>query len=143
LVASGLSRPGFVTVSTIMGVENVLDQMEGWGVGWDRERGRDPQLYYLRVFGEPGSAGPWSWRFGGHHVSVHHLVVDGAVAASTPLFFGADPASSPLLGPQPLRPLAAAEDLARDLLSALDRADRSRAIISPVAPVDLVGANRP
>jgi hypothetical protein len=142
LVATGLSRPGYYTVSTIIGLENVLDELEGWKVDWGRERGRDPGLYYLRVFGDPASHGPWSWRFGGHHVSVHHLVVDGEVRASTPIFFGADPASSPLLGPQPLRPLAAVEDLARELLLALDRADRSRAIISPVAPVDLVGANR-
>ena len=143
LVATGLSRPGYVTVSTIIGLENVLDELEGWKVDWGRERGRDPGLYYLRVFGDPASKGPWSWRFGGHHVSVHHLVVDGEVRASTPLFFGADPASSPLLGPQPLRPLAAVEDLARELLHALDRPDRSRAIISPVAPADLVGGNRP
>jgi hypothetical protein len=142
LVATGLSRPGYVTVSTIIGMENVLDELEGWTVDWGRERGRDPGLYYLRVFGDPASNGPWSWRFGGHHVSVHHLIVEGEVRASTPLFFGADPASSPLLGPHRLRPLAAAEDLARELLSALDRADQSRAIISPVAPSDLVGGNR-
>jgi hypothetical protein len=123
-------------------MENVLDELEGWTVDWGRERGRDPGLYYLRVFGDPASNGPWSWRFGGHHVSVHHLIVEGEVRASTPLFFGADPASSPLLGPHRLRPLAAAEDLARELLSALDRADQSRAIISPVAPSDLVGGNR-
>src|SRR5262245_26539779 len=30
LVASGMSRPGFVTVSTIMGLENVLDELEGF-----------------------------------------------------------------------------------------------------------------
>jgi hypothetical protein len=142
LVATGLSRPGFVTVSTIMGVENVLDQMEGWGVGWDRERGRDPQMYYLRVFGEPSAAGPWSWRFGGHHVSVHHLVVDGAVAASTPCFLGADPAESPLLGGHVLRPLGAVEDLARDLVRSLDGEQARRAVISPVPPVDVVGGNR-
>jgi len=142
LVASGLSQAGYVTISTIIGLENALDELEGWTTGWDRERGRDPGLYYLRVFGDPTGGGPWSWRFGGHHVSVHHLVVDGRVRASTPLFFGADPASSPLLGPQPLRPLAGAEDLARELVRSLDGEDRARAVISPIAPVDLVGANR-
>ncbi len=30
LVASGLSRAGYVTVATIMGLENVLDEAEGW-----------------------------------------------------------------------------------------------------------------
>jgi len=62
LVATGLSRPGYVTISTIIGLENVLDEVEGWKVDWGRERGRDPGLYYLRVFGDPASRGPWSWR---------------------------------------------------------------------------------
>ena len=143
LVATGLSRAGYVTASTIMGLENVLDQVEGWQVDWGRDRGRDPQLYWLRVFGEPSADGPWSWRFGGHHVSVQHLVVDGQVRASTPCFLGADPAESPLLGPHLLRPLGAAEDLARDLVRSLDDEQAARALLSEVAPVDMVGGNRP
>jgi len=142
LVATGVSRPGYVTVSTIIGLENVLDELEGWRVNWTRERGRDPGLYYLRVFGGPGGAAPWSWRFGGHHVSIHHLVVDGQVCASTPCFLGSDPAESPLLGPYLLRPLAAAEDLARELVHSLEREQLTEALVSPVAPVDLVGGNR-
>ena len=92
LVATGLSTPGYVTVATTMGLENVLDHAEGFVTVFDRERGRDPGLYYLRVFGEPGGAAPWGWRFGGHHVSLNNLVVDGALVATTPCFLGADPA---------------------------------------------------
>jgi hypothetical protein len=125
-----------------MGLENVLDQVEGWQVGWGRERGRDPQLYWLRVFGDPEGPGPWSWRFGGHHVSLNLLVVDGEVQATTPCFLGADPAESPLLGPHPLRPLAGAEDLARDLVRSLDEAQAGRALLTGTAPVDIVGGNR-
>ena len=88
LVATGLSKPGYVTATTIMGLENVLDHVENWQVDWGRQRGRDPQLYWLRVFGEPDLHGPWSWRFGGHHVSVQHLVLDGEVGASSPCFLG-------------------------------------------------------
>ena len=143
LLASGLSQPGYVTVSTIMGMENVLDQLEGWQTDWDRERGRDPQLYWLRVFGQPNSAGPWSWRFGGHHVSVQHLIVDGEVRASTPCFLGSDPAAAPLLGGHLLRPLGAAEDLARDLVRSLADEQAGLALISPVPPVDIVSGNRP
>jgi hypothetical protein len=84
LLAAGLSHPAYVTACVIVGLENVLDGLEGWSMRWERERGRDPGLYYVRVFGDPRSEGPWSWRFGGHHVSVHHLVVDGSVRASTP-----------------------------------------------------------
>ena len=143
LLAAGLSRAAYVTACTIVGLENVLDELDGWTMRWERERGRDPGLYYVRVFGDPGGDGPWSWRFGGHHVSVHHVVAGGRVRASTPLFLGADPAVSPLLGGAELRPLGATEDLGRELLASLDAAGRERAIVSPVPPFDLVTANRP
>jgi hypothetical protein len=143
LVATGPSRAGYVTVSTIMGLENVLDQLEGWQVDWGRERGRDPQLYWLRVFGEPDGRGPWAWRFGGHHVSLNFLVVDGEVQAATPCFLGADPAESPLLGPHSLRPLAGAEDLARDLVRSLDEAQTQRALLTGIAPSTSSAATAP
>ena len=141
-VASGLSTAGYVTVSTIMGLENVLDQVEGWGIDWGRERGRDPGLYYLRIFGNPEKDSTWSWRFGGHHVSIQHTIVDGGVISSTPCFLGADPASSPLLGAHLLRPLAAAEDIARDIVQSLSQTQLHRALLSPVAPADIVATNR-
>jgi hypothetical protein len=143
LVATGLSTAGYVTVATIIGLDNVLDQVEGWSVNWGRERGRDPGLYYLRVFGDPAGAGPWGWRFGGHHVSLNNLIVDGMVRSTTPCFFGADPATSPLLGPEPLRPLGGAEDMARELVRALDPAQSARAILLDRPPADIVGGNRP
>lgn len=142
LLRTGLSRPAYVTACVIIGLENVLDELEAWSISWGRERGRDPGLYYVRVFGTPGSA-RWSWRFGGHHVSVQHQVSGGRVVASTPLFLGADPASAPLLGGQELRPLAGVEELARALVTSLDGADRGRAVISSIPPFDLVTANRP
>jgi Protein of unknown function (DUF3500) len=141
LVATGLSRPGYATVATIMGLENILDEVEGWTAMFDRERGRDPGRYYVRVFGQPES-GTWAWRFGGHHVSINHLVLDGEVCASTPCFLGADPASTTLLGPHLLRPLAGVEDLARELVRSLDPQQEALALISSVAPVDIVGGNR-
>jgi len=143
LVASGLSAAGYVTVATIIGLDNILDRIEGWSVSWGRERGRDPGLYYLKVFGEPGGATPWGWRFGGHHVSLNNFISGGLVRSTTPCFLGADPAVSPLLGPTPLRPLAGAEDLARDLVRSLDRGQADRAILLDRAPEDIVGGNRP
>lgn len=114
LVATGLSMAGYVTVAATMGLENVLDRVEGFVTRFDRERGRDPGLYYLRVSGEPGSDAPWGWRFGGHHVSLNNLVLGGELVSPTPCFMGADPASSPLLEGAVNRPLARVEDLARD-----------------------------
>ncbi len=142
LVASGLSRPGYVTVAAIIGLENILDHTEGWTVAFGRERGRDPGLYWVALFGEPDPDGTWGWRFGGHHVSLNVMIETGEVVGVTPSFFGADPASAPLLGPHPYRPLAGAEDLGRELVRSLDGTQLARALISPVAPVDIVGVNR-
>ena len=142
LVSTGLSPAAYVTVATIMGLENVLDYIEGFVARFDRERGRDPGLYYLRVFGEPGDQGCWGWRFGGHHVSLNNLVVDGVLVATTPCFLGADPATSPLLGGAVNRPLARVEDLGRDLVRSLRPELAARAILLPRAPSDFVTANR-
>jgi hypothetical protein len=142
LVATGLSAPGYVTVATTMGLENVLDHTEGFVTRFDRERGRDPGMYYMRVFGEPGGAAPWGWRFGGHHVSLNNLVVDGALVATTPCFMGADPASSPLLGGAVNRPLARVEDLARELVRSMTPELAARTVLLGKAPSDFVTANR-
>jgi hypothetical protein len=142
LVATGLSVAAYGTVASIMGLENVLDRSENFaGPTFARERGRDPGLYQVRIFGTPGEA-VWGWRFGGHHVSLNNLVVDGALVSSTPCFLGADPATSPLLGATSLRPLGGMEDLGRSLARSLDDEQRSLAILTPRPPVDLVGANR-
>jgi len=141
LLGTGTSRAGYVSAATVMGLENVLDHTEDFTIMFGRERGRDPGMYYLRVFGDPAGTAPWGWRFGGHHVSVSHLVVDGAVVASTPSFLGADPASSTLLGSL-LRPLAGSEDFARTLMRSLATPLAERALLLPKAPGDIVGANR-
>ena len=142
LVSTGLSPAAYVSVATTMGLENVLDFTEGFVVQFGRERGRDPGLYYLRVFGEPDSKRPWGWRFGGHHVSLNNLVVDGMLVATTPCFLGADPATSPLLGGAVNRPLGRVEDLGRDLMRSLQTDLASRALLLSKAPSDFVTANR-
>ena len=142
LVASGLSTAGYVTVSTVMGWENVLDLVEDFSSYWARERGRDPGMYYLRVFGDPQVDRIWGWRLGGHHVSLNNLVVDGCVHATTPCFLGADPAAAPVLGGTTLRPLGRGEDLARELLHALPGELAERAILLDRAPTDIIGGNR-
>ena len=141
LISTGLSPAAYVTVATIIGLENVLDYEEGFKASFNRERGRDPGMYYLRVFGEPGAEGMWGWRFGGHHVSLNNLVVDGVLVATTPCFLGANPAVSPLLGGAVNRPLGRVEDLGRDLVRSLGPELADRAILLPNAPSDFVTIN--
>ena len=141
LISTGLSPAAYVTVATIIGLENVLDYEEGFKAGFNRERGRDPGLYYLRVFGEPGEEGMWGWRFGGHHISLNNLVVDGVLISTTPCFLGANPAISPLLGGAVNRPLGRVEDLGRDIVRSLPPDLAARAILLPNAPSDFVTIN--
>ncbi len=143
LLSEGLSLAGYNTCAVIMGWENVLDRLEGHIRDWGRERGRDPGLYYWRVFGDPESGLPWSWRVGGHHISVSHVVVDGQVVGSTPLFLGADPAFASLGGPDLVRPVGSVELAAQELMRSLDGEQRALALASPVAPTDIVACNRP
>jgi hypothetical protein len=146
LVASGLSEGGYNTAATVMGLENVLDAKEGWRRDYDGRtvphRGRDPQLYFVSVFGDPG-AGSWGWRVGGHHVALNYTVgEDGGISAS-PLFLGANPATSRLVGPGVLRPLAAEEDLGRELLDALAPEQLATALLAAEAPGDILQRNLP
>jgi hypothetical protein len=146
LTASGLSRGGYATASTIMGLENALDAAEGWRGPYPGRagpsRGRDPLLYFVSVFGEPGDRS-WGWRVGGHHVALNYTVLEGRGVSASPLFFGANPARTRLVGPGVLRALAAEEDLARELLGSLAPDQRSQAVLAPAAPGDVVQANRP
>ena len=141
LVATGLSEAGFVALSMIMGLENVLDRIENFTIDWGRERGRDPGLYYLTIFGRPGDD-TWGWRFGGHHLSLNNLVLAGRLLAVTPQFFGADPASSPLPGNALLRPLGPVQDRALGLVRSLDQGQRAEAVLFERALPDMVGGNR-
>lgn len=142
LVAAGLSEGGYNTAALIAGQDNILDRVEDFGVSFGRERGRDPLLFWIAIFGIPAADGTWGWRMGGHHLSIHFTVVDGEVASSTPFFMGVDPASVPLLGPHLHRPLAAAEDLGRELARSLSESQAPLAILSAAPPADLVTVNR-
>lgn len=141
LVAEGLSAPAYNTVAAVIALENVLDRVEGFSRDWGRERGRDPGLYWLRIFGSPQDR-LWGWRFGGHHVSLNYVIEDGRLVAATPCFIGADPARSPLLGGGEVAPLHAVEDAARSLVAGLSDAQMRRALLHPTAPSDIISGNR-
>jgi hypothetical protein len=127
LLNSGLSHRGFFQASTIMSLEEVLRKLE------NENPGRDPELYYVSVFGKPGVTNVWAWRVEGHHLSLNFTVSGGQVVANAPSFFGSNPAEV-LQGPrQGLRILGEEEDLAREFVKSLTDAQRKTAIIENVA----------
>ena len=147
VVWTGLSRAAYVTASQIIGLENALERIEDGALGQlaagsGYVRWRDPSMYFLSVFGTPGSQ-TWGWRFGGHHVSLNYTIHDGALVSPTPTFFGANPAETQSSGMGPLRPLAREEDLARELLHTFDEPQLALARIAAAAPEDIVQGNRP
>ena len=142
LLSTGLSEGGYNATAVIMGWENVLDRLEGFIRDWGRERGRDTGLFYWRIFGDPSGSDPWSWRVGGHHISINYVIVDGIPVGGTPLFLGADPSSAPLLDGERLRPLGPVERGARAIVQALSPGQLAAALVTAHPPTDIVSANR-
>ena len=136
LLASGLAQQGLLKVATVMSLELILREIEkGSGPV------RDPELYYFSLFGRPETATPWSWRFEGHHISLHYALTGRGLVASTPSFFGANP-SEVQQGPRKgLRALSREEDLARAFVKSLDDKQRAVAVVSDKAPSDILTTN--
>lgn len=139
LVATGVSAQGYEKLSTIISLEPILAELEGGG----RRFPRDPELYYVSVFGEPGTDAPWGWRFEGHHISLNYTLVKGRMLGPTPLFFGSNPGEVRHGEQTGLRVLKEEEDLGRQLLHALDGEQKTVAIVDEQAPDDIITTNVP
>ena len=136
LLNSGLSQRGYASAVTIISLEQILKEIEG-----GRGPARDPELYFVQVFGSPGPKGAWGWRFEGHHLSLNFTVVEGRAVAGAPNFFGTNPGEvrdGPRKG---LRVLGAEEDMGRKLVMSLDDSQRKTAIFSADAPKDIITGN--
>ena len=83
---------------------------------------RDPDLYWLRVYGEPGPEQRWSWRFEGHHLALHVDCRAGRTPSVTPFFVGARPV---LAVPTSADPEASAPRSTVDVFGALNEGYRS------------------
>ena len=139
LLRSGLSAGGYLKVTSIMQLEDILKVIEAGG-----KFARDKEEYLFTVFGTPAAKGRWGWRVEGHHVSLRFTVVDGAVGgdvASSPMFLGANPAEVRDGDNKGLRILAQEEDAARALLMALPADLQKQAIANAVAPNDILTTN--
>jgi hypothetical protein len=135
LLESGLSPHGSRKVDNIIALELVLRELG------QNPRVRDPELYFVSIFGDPSDHRPWGWRFEGHHLSLNFTVVDGAPVAWAPAFLGANPAEVRAGSRRGLRALAPEEDLARALVNSLDEDQRARAVVSSRAPPDIITGN--
>jgi hypothetical protein len=136
LLKTGLSMRGYTTATTIMELENVLKAIEppragGGGIV------RDPELYFVSIYGTPGKS-PWGWKWEGHHVASNFTVVGNAPVVSAPNFFGSNPAivrDGPKKGTRALRD---EEEVARELLTAFTETERAKVIYDTKAPGEML-----
>jgi hypothetical protein len=132
LLSAGLSQQGYFKAESVMSLEDVLRIIEH-GTGPER----DPEKYYVSIFGTPAADGTWGYRVEGHHLSQNYTVVGGNVAGA-PSFFGANPAEVREGPRKGLRVLAAEEDLGRAVIQSLDSEQRKLAIVDKEAYKDIL-----
>jgi hypothetical protein len=121
LFASVLNQRGLELLDGVRLLEGVLREQQG--------SFRDPDRYYVSVFGTPGRF-PWGWRFEGHHLSLNVALPTAGQVAVTPFFTGAHPATVRDGPHRGFRLLGASEDIARQIMAGLNAQQRQTAIIA-------------
>jgi Protein of unknown function (DUF3500) len=143
LMASGLGFRGMMKAETIMSLEEVLYQLESAADESKRSatrEKRDPEKYYVSIFGKPQQTGNWAWRIEGHHLSMNFTLKDGQLLSATPSFFGTNPGEvrdGPMKG---LRVLHNEEELGRTLVKSLNEDQMKQVIVTAEAPKEMLTA---
>ena len=132
LLSSGLSQRGYAKAVTIMSLDQILKDLENGAAR------RDPEMYYVTLFGNPTNKEPWGWRVEGHHLSVNFTIVNENEISTSPTFFGSNPGIV-MEGPRRgLSVLAEEQELGRHLVTMLRGEQKTIAIFSNVPPHEIV-----
>ena len=137
ILQAALSQEGYEKTVGIMVSDQVLAEEGGGG---DLQFGID--RYVVAIFGTPSETEPWMFQFGGHHLGLN-LTVSGEDNVLTPSFVGVQPSEYTLdeAGDLPafepasvldggtIRPMAEENDLAFELMNALDPEQQEEAIL--------------
>jgi hypothetical protein len=132
LLQTFFSADGFQKSENVRGLETVLAGIEVNG-----RFDRDPDLYFITVFGTPSFDGDWALRYEGHHQAFNWTFVGGQGVSSSPQFFGSNPAEVRSGPRQGTRVLSAEEDIARNLVTSLDASQATQAILNLETPRDI------
>jgi hypothetical protein len=133
LLKTGLSAQGFTRAESIRNLENVLRAME-------KRDSRDPEMYFFSIFGNPADA-KWGWRYEGHHLAQNWTISTGKAVATSPAFFGANPAEvmdGPMKG---TRALQVEHDQSWALLKMLSDSELKLALVPGAAPNEIITLN--
>jgi len=136
LLRSALSQVGYDKARTIMDLDALLKVMQK-----GPSPVRDPERYYVTIFGEPAATGMWGLSFEGHHLSLNFAVENNKVTSHSPAFFGGNPGKVTMdVGAGPVQgtwALEKEEILGFELISMLDDAQRKIAITDAKAPKEI------
>lgn len=134
LLQTSLSEVGYKKVQQIMGLENVLAELEG-----DKEF-RNADNYFVSFYGSPAKDSLWAWSFEGHHLSLKFTITPNGTAV-VPRFMGASPATI-LSGPrQGERTLDKEEDYGIQLIQSMTIEQKEKAIFRKDPYFDIVTQN--
>ncbi|HET6406381.1 MAG TPA: DUF3500 domain-containing protein [Chthoniobacteraceae bacterium] len=133
LLATGLSHRGYTKAVSIMSLESILAELEK---GRSGAPVRDPEQYFVSIFGAPGVE-PWGWRVEGHHLALNFTAAGGTAPAMTPSFFGTNPGEVKEGGRAGTRVLGQEEELGRTLVKSLTDDQKKKAIILAEAPKEI------
>jgi hypothetical protein len=142
LLNTGLGLRGAAKAVTIMSLEEVLYQIEGADESKRaavREK-RDPEKYFISIFGEPADKGAWGWRVEGHHLSLNFTIKDGQLLRATPAFMGSNPGEVRQGSLTGLRVLAVEEEMGRELVKSLTPEQFKTAFVATEAPKEMITA---
>lgn len=145
LLNTGLGFRGAAKAVTIMSLEEVLWQMEGAKAPDEAGKAavrvkRDPEQYFVSIFGTPEMKGTWGWRIEGHHLSLNFTIKDGQLLRASPTFFGTNPGEVRQGNLMGLRVLGKEEDLGRELVKSLNDEQWKKALFDAVAPKEMITA---
>lgn len=135
LIKTCLSENAVKKVDQIMGLENVLKEIENRKPD---DHYRDSGKYFIIIFGLPGDNTTWGWRLEGHHVSFSFSAKDKKLVSGTPGFLGANPAivrTGPHKGEQVLKEET---DRGFTLLHSLTDEQLKKARIDTNAPNEII-----
>ncbi len=140
---AALSEAGYDKSSKIMLLEGVLRQFEGP----DSHERRNPEKYYVTIYGTPSAKDQWGFSFEGHHLSLNFVCREGKVVASTPQFMATNPAiiMSDVKGPlgKGTQVLRQEEEIAFELINKLSPELKKQAIIDEKAPAEIRFVGKP
>lgn len=139
LLRAALSQVGYDKARSIMDLDALLKVMQK-----NPNPVRDPERYYVTLFGDPSATGKWGLSFEGHHLSLNFAVENNIITSHSPAFFGGNPGKVTMdVGAGPVIntwALEKEEVLGFELLSMLYAEQKKVAITDAKAPADIRAA---